>query len=112
MIHLSKFSDKYKDKTKDELIKELYDAYVEKEKIEKELKKYKNPNTPSSANKHIKLDTQGLKAKKGAKRGAPKKHWGNTLILPEATASMIIDTHDCPKCNGTNIKPTGYIKKR
>ncbi len=112
MIHLSIFSDKYKDKSKEELIKELYDAYIEKEKLEKELKKYKNPNTPSSANKHIKPDTFGLKAKKLAKRGAPKNHYGNTLILPEATISMFVDAHNCPKCDGTNIKPTGYIKKR
>ena len=32
MILLCNFSDKHKDKTKEELIKELYDVYVEKKK--------------------------------------------------------------------------------
>ena len=46
--------------------------------LEKELAKYKNSNTPSSANKHLKENTKGQKAKKGAKRGAPKGHKGTT----------------------------------
>ena len=63
-MRIDTFEDKYKDKSKKDLIKELYDSYVKKEKLEKELKKYKNSNTPSSANKHLKENTQGLKAKK------------------------------------------------
>lgn len=111
MIHLCKFEDKFKDKTKEELIKELYDSYVEKEKLEKELKKYKNSNTPSSSNKHLKENTQGLKAKKGAKRGAPKGHKGNTLQLsPDKIIDLIAKL--CGKCKSPNIKPIGYIKKR
>ena len=112
MILLSNFSDKHKDKTKEELITELYEVYVEKEKLEKELKKYKNSNTPSSANKHIKPDTKGLKSKKNATRGAPKNHKGNTLILPPAEFFQEVSANFCPKCDRTNIKPTGYIKKR
>jgi len=112
MIRLSNFSNKYKDKTKDELIKELYDSYVEKEKLERELKKYKNSNTPSSANKHIKENTEGIKAKKSAKRGAPKNHKGATLILPEAEISETVIADNCVKCGGENIKPTGYVKTK
>ena len=111
MIRLSSFSDKHRDKTKDELIKELYDSYVEKEKLERELKKYKNPNTPSSANKHIKENTQGLKSKIGAKRGAPKGHRGSTLkLVPERIIDLIAKF--CGKCNSRRVKPTGYVKKR
>lgn len=112
MIRLVSFSDKYKDKTKDDLIKELYDAYVEKEKLEKELKKYKNPNTPSSANKHIKENTQGLRAKKGAKRGAPIGHKGATLNLPPAQKIISVTADSCIDCGSQNIEPTGYVKKR
>ena len=79
---LSTFKDKYQDKSRDEILEEMFDLYEEKEKLEKELKKYKNANTPSSANKHLKASTQGLRAKKGAKRGAPKKHKGATFIWP------------------------------
>jgi transposase len=110
MIALCKFEDKYKEKTKEELIKELYDSYVEKEKLEKELKKYKNSNTPSSANKHLKETTQGLKAKKGAKRGAPKNHRGTTLILSEPEVFEEVFVDNCPDCNSTDIRPTGYVK--
>ncbi len=112
MIHLSTFSDKYKDKTKEELIKELYDAYVEKEKIEKELKKYKNPNTPSSSNKHIKPETLGLKAKSGAKRGAPFGHKGATLQLPFPEEIIPVFAQECRCCHSRNVEPTGYIKTR
>lgn len=112
MIHLCKFSDKYKDKTRKELIKEMYDLYVEKEKLEKELKKYKNANTPSSSNKHIKPDTQGLKVKKGAKRGAPRGHKGVTFIWPNTDKIIPLSVKRCGVCKSRNIVPTGYTKKK
>src|SRR3989338_10584650 len=102
MIKLSSFEDKYKDKTKKELIRELYDKYVkeeklkeEKDKLEKELKKYKNSNTPSSSNKHLKGNTQGLRAKKGAKRGAPKNHRGATFEWPASDIIIPVTTERC-----------------
>ena len=112
MIVLTKFSDKYKGKTKEEIIKELYDSYVEKEKLEKELKKYKNSNTPSSANKHLKEDTLGLKAKSWAKRGAPKGHKGATFVWPEINKIIQLSAKMCRNCNSRNIEPTGYVKKK
>lgn len=110
-IQLKSFKDKFKEKSRDKILEEMFELYKEKEKLEKELKKYKNSNTPSSSNKHLKENTEGIKAKKGAKRGAPKGHRGNTLQL---TPQKIIDliARFCGKCNSRNIKPTGYIKKR
>lgn len=99
-------------KSKKEIIKDYIDLLKKKDKLEKELKKYKNSNTPSSANKHIKPDTQGLKAKNKAKRGAPKNHKGYTLILPDPDVIKKLFASFCPKCDGTNIKPTGYIRKK
>ena len=108
----------YKEKSKRKIIEELIDAFDEieflkksKRRLERELKKYKNSNTPSSANKHLRKNTAELKAKKRTKRGAPKGHKGNTLIL---TPKNIINltSEDCGKCNSKNIKPTGYTKKR
>jgi transposase len=94
-----------------ELEKEFEKIKKEKDALEKELKKYKNSNTPSSANKHLKENTKELKAKKGAKRGAPKGHKGNTLILtPEKIINLIIKF--CSKCNSSDIKPTGYVRKK
>ncbi len=105
-------------KSKKDIIKEYIDLLKkkdkieeEKDKIERELKKYKNSNTPSSANKHIKLVTTGLKAKRSAKRGAPKGHKGNTLKL---FSNKIIDlfAKHCGTCESQNIRPTGYVKKK
>ena len=103
--------------SKEELIKKYIELEKEnsllkkeKEALEKELHKYKNSNTPPSANKHIKVNTEGLKVKKGAKRGAPKGHKGNTLVLPEADEIIPVSTKNCPTCDSTNIRPTGYVK--
>lgn len=115
---LKSFKDQFKDKSKDEILEEMFELLKEKEslkekseKLEKELKKYKNSNTPSSANKHLKENTQGLKKKKGAKRGAPKGHKGNTLKL---TPSQIIDLFAklCNFCKSSNIKLTGHVRKK
>ena len=111
-LELKSFKDKFKDKSRDKILEEMFEILKEKEKLKKELKKYKNSNTPSSSNKHIKPDTQGLKAKDKAKRGAPKGHKGYTLILPDPDMVQEVFAQFCPECNGTNIKPTGYVKKR
>jgi len=109
----------YLKKNKEELIKELIkkdkaikdkDKFIEK--LEKELKKYKNANTPSSANKHLKSTTQGLRAKKGAKCGAPKGHKGNTFIWPDINKIIDVIAKKCNQCFGLNIEPTGYVKER
>lgn len=95
-----------------ELEKELEKVQKEKEALEKELRKYKNSNTPSSANKHLKMNTQNLKVKLGAKRGAPFGHKGRTNAPLEANETIQVFANNCPTCNGQNIRPTGYIRKR
>ena len=79
------------------------------EKVEKELHKYKNENTPSSANKHLKGNTQGLQAK-GGKRGAPNGHKGTTRNQkPEELA--VIDATECPNCHGNNLEDVNVLKR-
>jgi transposase len=79
------------------------------EKVEKELHKYKNENTPPSANKHLKSDTQGLRAK-GGKRGAPIGHKGITREQkPEEFDD--IDANECPNCHGNNLKDVTVLKR-
>lgn len=104
---------------KDELIevilkkeKKIKELEKEKENLERELKKYKNPNTPSSANKHFHENTNGLKAKTGARRGAPKGHKGNTIIFPDISRIIQVRAKECSCCRGKNLKPTGYVKER
>lgn len=79
------------------------------EHLKKELSKYHNSNTPSSANKHLKPNTQG-KNGKGGKRGAPKGHKGvNRHQRP--TKKIEIDAHTCPKCHGSNLKDKKKYKR-
>src|SRR3989338_8742827 len=100
------------EKSKEELIDEIIALFKEKEKLERELKKYKNPHTPSSSNKHIKPDTLGLKAKERAKRGAPLGHRGATLQLPDPEEIIPVFAQECHSCHSKNIQPTGYTRTR
>ena len=99
-----------KDKSKKEIIKEYIELLKEKDKLEKELKKYKNSNTPSSAHPHLKPNTFGLKRKKGAWRGAPHNHPGTnrhqTPIIKE-----VIDTDHCPSCDSEDIDDDKVLKR-
>jgi len=80
------------------------------EQLEKELAKYKNPNTPSSSNQHLKENTQGKKAKKGAKQGAPVGHKGITRIL-KALKKINVDVDKCPECDSSNLKDKKILKR-
>ena len=106
----------YEKRSKKEIIDELFDEIGKRdkeiEKLKKEIHKYKNSNTPSSANKHLKPNTNGLKAKIGAKRGAPKGHKGATLILPHINKIIKVIAKMCIDCSSTNIKPTGYVREK
>lgn len=104
------FIELHKEKTSlEEQKKELE---KEKQELENELKKYKNSNTPSSANKHIKPNNQGTKAKKSTKRGAPTGHKGATFQWPVSDEIIPVTTDRCGLCNNPNIEPTGYVKTK
>src|SRR3989338_6542639 len=88
-------------KSKDELIDELYDSLVEIDNLKRELRKYKNPNTPPSAHPHLKPNTQG--AGKLGKRGAPLGHKGTTRTqTPDSFEKH--DMGECPNCHGNNLR--------
>ncbi len=103
---------KVEDLSREELIKIVKKQYEEIEKLERELKKYKNPNTPSSSNKHLKSDTSGLRAREGAKRGAPIGHKGATLTLPEAEEIIPLSVKICSCCGSPRVESTGYVKDK
>src|SRR3989338_8974189 len=100
------------EKSKDELIDLIIERNKKIEELDRELKKYKNPNTPSSSNKHIKSDTSGLRAKEGAKRGAPLGNKGATLVLPEAEEIIPLSATTCSCCGSPRVESTGYIKEK
>jgi transposase len=83
------------------LNKKIEDLESKFEKVIKELNKYKNSNTPSSSNKHIKPNIQNNN--KDKKRGAPKGHKGTTRIQ-SATIKEVVDCNECPNCHSNNLK--------
>ena len=88
-------------KSKDELVDELYDSLVEIEKLKRELRKYKNSNTPPSANPFFRPVAFSCALKK---RGAPKGHVGcNRLWVPGAFVRHIVAS-ECPNCHSTDIR--------
>lgn len=102
----------FPDLTREELIELVKELDKKNDELERQLKKYKNPNTPSSSNKHIKPDTLGLKAKVGAKRGAPLGHRGDTNHLPPAEEIIPVRVQECSHCESHNVESTGYLKEK
>jgi len=99
----------FKCKSKKEIIKEYIELLKEKEKIEKELKKYKNPNTPPSANQHLKPSYSKTIEVKPHKRGAPFDHNGTTKPKIETENVRHIYGTECPNCQSNSFE---VISKR
>ncbi|PIN70476.1 hypothetical protein COV93_01400 [Candidatus Woesearchaeota archaeon CG11_big_fil_rev_8_21_14_0_20_43_8] len=93
-----------------ELLKEKDKLEEEKKRLEKELKKYKNSNTPSSAHAHLKPNTFGLKAKIGARRGAPNGHLG-TNRRQNPVIKEIIDADHCPGCGSSHVSDDKVLRR-
>ena len=98
--------------SKDELIRkyleleeELTKVQKEKEALEKELRKYKNPNTPPSAHPYLKPNTQGTTTR--GTRGAPKGHEGSTRPWKYSAEPRPITAEECPGCHSKDIEVIG-----
>jgi len=105
------------DKEKRELIdlildkdKRLKEIEAENKRLKKELCKYKNENTPSSSNKHLKPNTQGLRHRQGSRRGAPKGHKGTTR-QSSPTSHEVVDADCCPCCDSSNVSDEKILKR-
>jgi transposase len=99
MIYVGK-NDLHK-KSKDELVDDLYDSLVEIDKLKRELRKYKNPNTPSSANQHLKPSLLPYHSRK--KRGAPLGHPAFNRPWNSNTTPYHIIMKECPNCHSDDI---------
>lgn len=107
LLSKDKIIRKYLELKKDhkKLESDLEKMKGEKEALEKELRKYKNPNTPPSANQHLKPNTQSTG--KPGKRGAPKGHTGTTRPQKESDEHRNITAQECPGCHSQDIKVIG-----
>jgi hypothetical protein len=110
MIYLQNFKEKYKDRTKDELIEELWKSYNEKEKLERQLKKYKNPHTPSSKQGFDKPQAQGIPV--GRKLGKKSGHKGKTRVWDKPTQTIEVTASINPSNDSRNIVKTGEYEER
>jgi len=94
-------------KSKDELVDELYDSLVENEKLRRELSKYKNSNTPPSANPHLKPAYSKTIEVKSHKRGAQPGHKGTTNPKKETQNTHHIIGTECPRCQCKSFEVIG-----
>ncbi|MDP2908131.1 MAG: IS66 family transposase [Nanoarchaeota archaeon] len=107
---------KYSVMDKEDLIKDVLkkDEIIEKkdkiiEELEKELKKYKNPHTPSSQKRFCKVEARGLKV--GRKKGKKTGHKGRTRAEEELTDVIKVVTDENPNTGNKNIERTGYVEE-
>lgn len=105
-----------KELSKDELIeiilskdKQVDKLKEEKEKLEKELHKYKNSNTPSSQKRFCKVKAQGLKV--GRKKGKKSHHNGKTREKEKKYKVVEVTADFNPSNGSTNIKPLDYFEE-
>ncbi len=96
-----------KKKSKDELVNDLYDSLVENDKLKRELRKYKNPNTPPSAHPHLKSTFSNTVAVKPHQRGAPEGHTGTTKPKIETPHERHIFGEECPNCQSKSFQVIG-----
>src|SRR3989339_1947087 len=86
---------------------ELILSEKEKEALEKELRKYKNSNTPPSANQHLKPAFSKAVEVKPHRRGAPLNHSGTNRPKKETSNYRHIFGKECPKCQSKSFKIIG-----
>lgn len=96
-----------KEKSKEEIIREYLELYKENEKLKKELHKYKNPNTPPSANQHLKPAYSKTIEVKPHRRGAPFDHQGTTKPKIDTQNMRHICGTECPGCHSKSFEVIG-----
>ena len=98
---------KIEDLDREELIKLVKKQPEEIQRLERELKKYKNPNTPPSANQHLKPAFSKSIDVKPHKRGAPLNHKGTTRPNKETPNYRHILGTECPGCRSKSFEVIG-----
>ena len=100
LLAKSDYKNKSKDKIIDEFFEEIEKRDAEIERLKKELRKYKNPDTPPSAHPFLK-HVMSLRA--SSKRGAPVGHSGSNRAWNPYANSCHIIASECPNCHSNDI---------
>jgi transposase len=96
----------------DNLRKDHQQLIEEFANLKKEFEKYKNSNTPSSSNKHLKPNTQGKQSRAGGKRGAPKGHTGTSRPKKKPDVTHQVTAESCPGCESKEIDVVGKQRQQ
>ncbi len=91
----------------EQLSQELVQVRKENEALEKELRKYKNPNTPPSANQYLKPAYSKNVDVRPHKRGAPNGHTGTNKPKIETKNVRHICGTECPECQSKHFEVIG-----
>jgi transposase len=105
ILKAESFKEKFKKKSKDEILDDMYENYVELEKLKKKLRRYENPHTPPS--KEIKKNRTNFVSKTGLGVGKKKGYKGRTRKKKKPTHFTSNFDHICAKCGGN-----GKLKKK
>ena len=109
-MSLQYFAKSLDEKSREDLIDECIELYKEKQRLERELKKFKNPHTPSSKQGFDKPQAQGLPV--GRKLGSKSAHEGKTRESDIPTRTVEVKATVNPSNGGTNIIRTGECEER
>jgi len=108
IIKAESFKEKYQDKSKDEILNEMYEKYVELEKLKKKLRRYENPHTPPS--KEVKKNRCNFVSKTGLGVGKKTGYKGATRKLSGPTNFINHFDNVCSQCSKHN-KPKKIKEK-
>src|SRR3989339_2234965 len=108
VLKVDSFKDKYEDKSKEEILDEMYEKYVELEKLKKKLRNYENPHTPPS--KDERKSRTNFVSITGLSVGKRTGYKGATRKQKEPTDYVNCFDGVCPQC-GKHNKPTQVKSK-
>jgi transposase len=96
ILKAESFKEKFKGKSKNEILDEMYENYVELEKLKKKMRRYENPHTPPS--KDVKKNRTNFVSKTGLGVGKKKGYKGRTRKKQKPTHFISNFDHICAKC--------------
>lgn len=94
------FKDGYKDKSREEILDEMYERYVELEKLKQKLRKYENPHTPPS--KDERKSTSTFVSITGLQVGKKTGYKGATREKKQPTHFISCFDDVCSQCGKQN----------
>lgn len=108
ILKADSFKDRFKGKSKEEILDEMYENYVELEKLKKKLRRYENPHTPPS--KDSRKSRTNFVSKTGLAVGKKTGYKGATRKLKEPNDFINCFDGLCSQC-GKHNKPIKIKEK-